>query len=102
MHLAMSKNTSLSRSLLGGFVCGFIAALLNVGYTFFYRKATDFTGYKLIEPMLIFIAFPLLFIIAGLIFFEMVENIRKGGLFFTLLFLSLMLVAVIFDLRQLA
>ncbi len=100
MHLASEKNTSLSRCLLAGLVCGLITAFLNVTYTYFYRRATDFIGYKVIEPLLIFIAFPLLFMIAGLIFFEMVANIKKGRLLFTLLFLLLMLIAIIFDLSQ--
>ena len=100
MHLASEKNTSLSRCLLAGLVCGLITAFLNVTYAYFYRRATDFIGYKVIEPLLIFIAFPLLFIIAGLIFFEMVENIKKGRLLFTMLFLLLMLIAIIFDLSQ--
>ncbi|HEV8283764.1 MAG TPA: hypothetical protein VGQ09_05620 [Chitinophagaceae bacterium] len=102
MHLAITKNTSLSRSLLAGFTCGLIAAFLNAGYTFFYRKATEFTEYKVIEPMLIFIAFPLFFVTAGIIFFEMIENMKKGRLFFIILSLSLTVVAVILDLSQLA
>lgn len=95
MHFAPLRNTSLSRSLLAGLACGILAALLNVLYTYFYRKATDFSGSVLFEPLMIFIAFPLLFLVAGFIFFEMVEYIRKGRLFFTVLFLLLMVVAAI-------
>ena len=101
MHLAATKNTSFSRSLLAGIVCGILAAILNLAYTTFYRKATDFTSFKVVEPLLIFIAFPLLFVIAGFIFFEMVENIKKGRLYFTILSLVMMGVALIFGLRQL-
>jgi len=101
MHLAATKNTSLSRSLLAGLVCGLIAAFLNAGYNFFYRKAADLTSYKVIEPLLIFFAFPLLFLIVGIIFFEMVENIKNGRLLFTILFLVLMLVGIILDISQL-
>ena len=101
MHLASSKNTSFSRSLLAGIVCGILAAILNLVYTVYYRKVTDFKGYKVVEPLLIFIAFPLLFVIAGFIFFEMVENIRKGRLYFTVLSLVMMAIALIFGLRQL-
>jgi len=101
VHLASSKNTSFSRSLLAGIVCGILAAILNLVYTVYYRKVTDFTGYKVVEPLLIFIAFPLLFVIAGFIFFEMVENIRKGRLYFTVLSLVMMAIALIFGLRQL-
>ena len=101
MHLASAKNTSFSRSLLAGIVCGIVAAILNLAYTAFYRRATDFTSFKVVEPLLIFIAFPLLFVIAGFIFFEMVENIKKGRLYFTLLSLVMMGVALIFGLRPL-
>ncbi len=101
MHLAATKNTSFSRSLLAGIVCGILAAILNLVYTVFYRKATDFTEYKVVEPLLIFIAFPLLFVIAGFIFFQMVENIKKGRMYFTLLSLVMMAVALLFGLRQL-
>jgi len=101
MHLAATKNTSFSRSLLAGIVCGTLAAILNLAYTTFYRKATDFTSFKVVEPLLIFIAFPLLFVIAGFIFFEMVENIKKGRLYFTILSLVMMGVALVFGLRQL-
>jgi len=101
VHSASSKNTSFSRSLLAGIVCGILAAILNLVYTVYYRKVTDFTGYKVVEPLLIFIAFPLLFVIAGFIFFEMVENIRKGRLYFTVLSLVMMAIALIFGLRQL-
>ena len=101
MHLSTTKNTSFSRSLLAGIVCGILAGILNVAYTMFYRKATDFNTYKVVEPLLIFIAFPLLFVIAGFIFFEMVENIRKGRLYFTILSLVMMAIALIFGLRPL-
>ena len=57
MHLSAAKNTSFSRSLLAGIVCGILAGILNVAYTVVYRKATDFTAYKVVEPLLIFIAF---------------------------------------------
>lgn len=99
MHLAVQKNTSLSRSLLAGLVCGIIAAFLNAGYTFFYRRATELSGYKIIEPMLIFIAFPIIFVAAGIIFFEMVENLKRGRLFFIIAFLASMVIAIIFDLQ---
>ena len=101
MHLASAKNTSFSRSLLAGIICGILAAILNLAYTAFYRRATDFTSFKVVEPLLIFIAFPLLFVIAGFIFFEMVENIKKGRLYFTILSLVMMGVALVFGLRQL-
>lgn len=100
MHWAHSKNTSISRSLLAGLACGIIAAILNVGYMYFYRKATGFTGVGLFEPLFFFIAFPLLFIIAGFIFFEMIEYIKRGRMVFTFLFLLLTLMATISDLNS--
>ncbi len=93
-----ARNTSFSRSLIAGLICGIIAAVLNAAYNFYYRKATGFESGRFIEPLIIFIAFPLLLIIAGLIFFEMVEYVKRGKLLFTVLFLVLMLVAIIVDL----
>ena len=101
MHLASARNTSFSRSLLAGMICGILAAILNVVFTAFYRKANDFTAYKVVDPLLIFIAFPLLFVIAGFVFFEMVENIKKGRLYFTTVSLVMMAIALFFGLRQL-
>ena len=99
MHLAAQKNTSLSRSLLAGLVAGLVGAFLAAGYTFFYRKATDITGYKIVEPMLIFMVIPIIVISTGLIFFEMVENMKRGRLFFTIISLFVTLAAIVFALR---
>ena len=93
-----AKNTSFSRSLMAGLICGIIAAVANAAYNFYYRKATGFESSGFIEPLIIFIAFPLLLIIAGIIFFEMVEYIKRGKLLFTILFLVLMLTAIFVDL----
>jgi hypothetical protein len=95
IHFAPSNNTSVSRSLLAGLACGILAAILNVAYGYFYSKATGFAVPVLFEPLLSFVGFPLLFIIVGFIFFEMVECMKKGKLFFTILFLLLLLIAII-------
>jgi drug/metabolite transporter (DMT)-like permease len=100
IHLAHSKNTSISRSLMAGLACGIVAAVLNVAYSYFYRKATGFTGAALFEPLIIFIAFPLLFLIAGFIFFEMADTIKKGRPIFTILFLTLMCIGTILNLNN--
>jgi hypothetical protein len=98
IHRAQSKNTSISRSLMAGLACGIVASIINVAYGYFYRKATAFTGATLFEPLVMFVAFPLLFVIAGLVYFEMVDSIKKGGLLFTLLFLLLMGAATVINL----
>jgi hypothetical protein len=100
MHYAPSKNTSLSRALLAGLACGILAAILNLLYSYFYRKATTFTDAGLFEPLLVFVGFPLLFIVIAVIFYEMVEYIKKGGLIFTCVFLLIMAAAIILSLSQ--
>jgi len=90
-----ARNTSFSRALIAGLICGLVAAVLNAVYNFYYRKATGFESDKIIEPMMIFMAMPLLFMITSFIFFEMVEFLRRGKLIFTLLSLMLVVVAVI-------
>lgn len=99
MHLAAQKNTSLSRSLLAGLVSGLVGAFLAAGYTFFYRKATDVSGYKIVEPMLIFLVIPIIVISTGLIFFEMADNMKKGRMFFTIISLFVTLAAIVLVLK---
>jgi len=99
MHLAAQKNTSLSRSLLAGLVSGLIGAFLAAGYTFFYRKATDISGYKIVEPMLIFLVIPIIVISTGLIFFELADNMKKGRMFFTIISLFVTLAAIFLVLK---
>lgn len=85
---------------MAGLACGIVAAVLNVAYGYFYRRATGFTGAALFEPLVMFIAFPLLFIIAGFIFFEMADSIKRGGLIFVILFLTLMIIGAILNLNR--
>jgi len=98
-HLSVKKNTSLSRSLLAGLVCGLIGGFLDAGYTFFYRQATELSGYKIVEPMIIFMVIPIIVITTGLIFFELVDNMKRGRLFFTIISLFVTLAAIILDLQ---
>ena len=100
MHLAKLKKTSFSRSLMAGFACGIVAALLNVLYSYFYRNATDFDGSLLFTPLLIFVGFPILFVITGVILYEMIDHIKNGRLWFTILFLLLMGLAVVLNMNQ--
>jgi hypothetical protein len=92
-----ARTTSFSRSLIAGLVCGIIAALLNAVYDLFYRTSTGFESDKLISPVPIFFAIPALLLIAGIIFFEMVEFIKIGRLLFTLIFLGLTIIAIVID-----
>ena len=100
MHLAAKHHTSISRSLLAGFACGIIAAFLDVVYNVIYMDASGKSGSVLFAPVLIFIGIPLFFIVGGVIFYEMVEYIKSGRLFFTLLFLLLMIIAVVTELND--
>jgi hypothetical protein len=95
-----AKTTSFSRAVIAGLICGIIAALLNVIYEFFYRKITGLVGDKLISPLPIYVGFPILMIAAGVIFLGAVEFIRRGRLFFTIFFLSLTLLAIVFSVRS--
>lgn len=90
-----AKNTSFSRSIIAGLICGIIAAVLNAVYNYYYRSGTGFESEKLINPFAIFTAFPLVVVIAGIIFFEMVEFLKRGRLLFTLLFIVLTLAAIL-------
>jgi hypothetical protein len=100
MHLAKLKQTSFTRSLMAGFACGIVAALLNVVYAYVYRNATGFDGFVLFTPLLIFIGFPILFVITGVILYEMIDRIKNGRLWFTVFFLLLMALAIVFDVNR--
>jgi hypothetical protein len=91
-----AKESSFSRALLAGLICGIITAALIAFYTFEYRKMTDFKGLGYIEPLLIFIAFPLLLVIAGFVFLGMVELFRNGELLFVVLALLVTIGAIVF------
>lgn len=100
MHLAKLKKTSFTRSLMAGFASGIVAALLNVVYSYVYRNATGFDGAALFTPLLIFIGFPILFVITGVILYEMIDRIKNGRMWFTVLFLLLMMLALVFDVNR--
>jgi len=80
-----AKESSFSRALLAGLICGILGAALIAFYTFEYRKITEFKGLGFLEPMVIFIAVPLLMVIAGLLFLGMVELFKNGELLYILL-----------------
>lgn len=99
-HLAHSKNTSISRALMAGLACGIAAAVLSGIYTYFYRKATDYSGSFYFEPLLLFVGFPILFLVAALIYFEMTDYMRRGGLLFSIVILALVVVGAFFGLGE--
>lgn len=96
MHYAPLRNTSLSRALMAGLACGILASVLSILYTYFYRKATTFTDSGMFEPLLIFVGFPILFLVVAVIYYEMAEYMKQGRLVFTILFV-LILAAGIFS-----
>ena len=99
LHLSRSLNTSFSRCVMAGLVCGILAGVLNAGYTYLYGKVTGFT-ISVFDALLIFFGVPLLFIIAGFILYEMVEYIKRGRLWFTILSLLLVITAIILALAS--
>jgi hypothetical protein len=84
-----AKESSFSRALLAGLICGIIGAALIAFYTFEYRKITEFKGLGFLEPMVIFIGVPLLMVLAGFLFLGMVEQFKNGEFLYILLALAL-------------
>src|SRR5262250_646434 len=84
-----AKESSFSRALLAGLICGILGAALIAFYTFEFRKLTEFKGMGYLEPMVIFIAVPLLMVLAGFLFLGMVEQFTNGELLYVLLCLVL-------------
>jgi len=84
-----AKESSFSRALLAGLICGILGAALIAFYTFEYRKITEFKGLGFLEPMVIFIGVPLLMVLAGFLFLGMVEQFKNGEFLYILLALAL-------------
>jgi len=84
-----ATESSFSRALLAGLICGIIGAALIAFYTFEYRKITEFKGLGFLEPMVIFIGVPLLMVLAGFLFLGMVEQFKNGEFLYILLALVL-------------
>jgi hypothetical protein len=93
-----AKESSFSRALLAGLMSGLIAAVLIVIYSVEYRKMTNFKGLGFIEPLIIFVAVPLLLVVAGFIFLGMVELFKQGELYFIVLALLFTAGAIVFEL----
>ena len=91
-----AKESSFSRALLAGVICGILSAVLVSIYTYEFRKITDFKGLGFLEPNIIFVAFPLLMVIAGFIFLGMVEVFKNGEFLFILVALLLMIGGIVF------
>jgi hypothetical protein len=93
-----ARESSFSRALLAGVICGIIAAALIVIYASLYKRITGFEGLGFIEPSIIFVACPLIMVFAGFVFLGMVEVFKKGELYFIVLALLLTVGAIVFDL----
>jgi len=92
-----ARESSFSRALLAGVICGIIAAVLIILYASQYRKLTGFGGLTYIEPSIIFVAGPMFMVLAGFIFLGMVEVFKNGETLFVIAALVLTVAAVIFD-----
>lgn len=95
MHLAKIGHTSFSRSVMAGLACGILTSVAGVAYAYFYRQTTGFDGILWFTPLPMFIGFPIVFMIAGLIFFELADHLRKARLVFTLVFTALLNLSMI-------
>jgi len=83
----------LSRCLLAGLFTGLIIALIVVIFNVVYRNATDLIAYAIVMPVSIFLAFPLINLIAGGIYFLFIGHLRKGRLLYTAI--TLLVTAII-------
>jgi hypothetical protein len=99
LHLARSRNTSLSRCLMAGLACGLLAGFLGAVYTYAYGQAASFTGGMWFSPLTFFVGIPILFVIAGYLLFEMVEFVSAGRGIFMVLIILLTALGVILSLR---
>lgn len=83
------------RSLMAGFFSGIITAAANFLFVFIYRSSTGVNSYGyVISPVFMFVGFPILLALCGMLFFGF-SNYLKRGRGFTILFIVLTLLAVI-------
>ena len=90
-----AKESSFSRALLAGIICGIASAALVVIYASVYRNMTGFRGMGFIEPSIIFVGCPLVMVLAAFIFLGMVEVWKNGEVIFVLAALVLTAGAIV-------
>jgi hypothetical protein len=85
-----------SRCLLAGLLTGIVTALVVVVFNVVYRNVQDLIAYDIVMPVSIFLAFPLINLIAGGAFFLFVTHLRNGIAIYKTTVLSVMIVLALF------
>ncbi len=89
---------SLNRSVISGVMAGVLAAIANFFFVLIYRLGTGVNAYEyIISPVFIGFGFPILLTLVGLIYFVMNRYLPKGVMWYSILFISLTLFAVLTD-----
>lgn len=77
----MAKNfgyVPLGPALLAGVFTGIVTALVVLVVNVVYRSEVNLSSYMIVMPLSIFLAFPLMNLIAGGIYFLFVNHLRRG------------------------
>lgn len=84
---------SLGRCLLAGLFTGIITAVIVLIFNVIYRKHTHFYTYDIVMPFSIFLCFPLLHMVTGMIYHLFVGHLRNGRTIFSITFLLLTVIS---------
>ena len=88
-------NTPFSKSVLAGLATGIIATLLNLFYNFIFRGITRLSlSVSLINVSTIIFATIILCIVAGLVYYFIVLNLKKSKVIFIALFFIVTVIGV--------
>lgn len=88
-------DTPLYKSVMAGLATGIIAACINLAYNFVYRGITQFApSISVINVATIIFASTLICIVAGLLFYFIVEYLKKDTKIFRWIFIIITLIVI--------
>ena len=89
---------SFNRCAIASLFAGLIAAVANLLFVTIYRSSTRVNAYEeIISPVPIGIGFPIILLVAGVIYYVMSHYLPRGIVWYKVLFVSLILFAVFYD-----
>ena len=92
------KNVRLSRTLLAALLAGLICAVIVGVFVYNFRHWADSTTMVIFSPLVLFIGIPLVFLLAGIIFFELAHWANGPGIY-KVIFAILTLLVIAIDLE---
>lgn len=89
------KSIKFSTALLAGLFAGIIAAILNLFYDMGYRSIEDVAYFKIVNPITIFVFSTIGLMIVGMVYYELIHNIKRGIVIFEAVFVVVSIVCLV-------